>query len=65
MKDMMALLHKLLGWEDWMKHWVVYDVLTDEYVGYCPDEDELYRHAEPATFLLGWKEARGDWSKQQ
>jgi len=50
-------------WRHWMEHWVSYDYETEEYVGSCPDHEEICRDCGPTDFLNKFEEASIAWER--
>lgn len=50
-------------WRHWMENWVSYDPEAEEYVGSCPDQDEICRDTSPTDFLNKFEEASIAWEK--
>jgi hypothetical protein len=56
------LISEHANWQDWMKHWVFWDIAAQEYVGYAPDNTIIARQTNQGIFLDIFNKASKEWA---
>jgi hypothetical protein len=53
------------GWKNFMVHYVVFDVIRNNYLGFAPDNELLAEHAEPEEFLKLYAIESNAWCERE